>query len=202
MLNKSVVKLTLLIIVGYIIINFAAVFSAGYYNHKTQQLWKEHASEIQRISAREVAKVVLPKLDMEHLRCLATNIYHEAGGEPFMGQVAVARVVMNRIKHGFASNPCKVTYQHTTIQDADNPESVRKVCQFSWVCEGKTTPSRNQIYIQAEKIAKQVLLEDKWRDEIPSDLLFFHNTQVNPNWNYRQSMIIGNHVFYSKHKKQ
>ena len=33
----------------------------------------------------------------EELRCMALNIYHEARGEPFAGQVAVGHVVMNRV---------------------------------------------------------------------------------------------------------
>jgi spore germination cell wall hydrolase CwlJ-like protein len=146
--------------------------------------------------------VVITKIpNIEHLTCLATNIYHEAANEPFLGQIAVARVVMNRITHGFASNPCKVIYQSATVNSIDSEES-KKQCQFSWVCEGKSKPhDSNPKYILAKEIAHKVLTEDAWSDIIPSNVLFFHNTSVKPNWHYSQVLTIGNHIFYSKNKK-
>lgn len=143
-----------------------------------------------------------PKVEVnpEYIRCLATNIYWEAAAEPFMGQVAVARVVMNRVKHGFASNPCRVIYQKNTVADLDNPKGVKHRCQFSWVCQGKGTPPKNQKYATAEQIAKEVLEENKWSDQIPGNVLFFHSTSVNPGWGYKKTMAIGNHIFYSKEK--
>jgi len=35
---------------------------------------------------------------LESLMCLALNVYHEAKNQSFIGQVAVAQVVMNRVK--------------------------------------------------------------------------------------------------------
>jgi len=136
----------------------------------------------------------------EQIKCMAVNIYHEAGGEPYMGQVAVARVVMNRVLHGFASNPCKVIYQMTTRWNPNTERSTTH-CQFSWVCQHKKEPHKdNPIYVQAEDIARQILDDDEWKDEISSDLLFFHNNKVNPRWPYYEKLKIGNHVFYSKTK--
>ena len=138
-------------------------------------------------------------VNTEHLRCLATNIYWEAAGEPFMGQVAVARIVVNRVKHGFASNPCKVIYQVTSVVDTEELTGVKKICQFSWVCENKPVlSSNNPLYKQAELIAFKVLSENKWNDAIPSNALFFHNNQITPNWTYKYLFTIGNHKFYGK----
>jgi spore germination cell wall hydrolase CwlJ-like protein len=156
-------------------------------------------------SAAEVvtlAKKTIRSVNVEHIRCMATNIYWEARSEPFMGQVAVARVVMNRIKHGFAPNPCKVIYQSITVQDKEDPNETKKICQFSWVCEGKTTPTRNSTYLQAEEIARKVLSENKWQDVLPSNVLFFHNKTVNPQWQYYPAATIGNHVFYTNAKQK
>lgn len=166
----------------------------GYHAERRAQEFAALAAAEAAALAKRSAKIINP----EHIKCLATNIYHEAASEPFMGQVAVARVVVNRVKHGFASNPCKVVYQKTTVPDLDNPEGLKTVCQFSWVCENKAAPSRNQAYLQAENIARQVLLENKWSQEIPGNILFFHNTGVNPGWNYKRTFVIGNHIFYSK----
>lgn len=142
------------------------------------------------------AKTQSVSVSAEYLRCMATNIYHEAGNESFMGQVMVARVVMNRIKHGFAKNPCAVIYAKHEIKSENQEEKV--VCQFAWVCEGKQTPDRNVTYRQAEDIARKVLTENAWNDIVPNNVLFFHNSSVNPNWKYEKVMTVGNHTFYSK----
>ena len=151
--------------------------------------------ELEEIAETKLVK----KVNLQHLKCLATAIYHEASHEPFMGKVAVARVVMNRVAHGFGSNPCRVVYQTTKIVNLDSPKTVKKLCQFSWVCEGKTTPTKTNVkYQQAEDIARQVLEEDKWHDVIPHNVLFFHSVLVNPHWVYRRFKVLGNHIFYSK----
>lgn len=197
MLNKVKTDFTFFIII------ILSIFLIGLKMHRDEQhrLQSEQmAVEVQKLVNRTV-KVINP----EHLKCLAANIYHEAGSEPFMGQVAVARVVMNRIKYGFGTNPCRVVYQSNNVPDLDNPDGVRKVCQFSWVCEGKSMlVNRNARYMQAEEIARKVLSEDKWREVIPSNVLFFHNSTVDPRWAYRKVVTIGNHVFYSKstHKEK
>lgn len=148
--------------------------------------------EAKRFQAKSLAAV-----NAEYLRCMATNIYYEAGNEPFMGQVMVARVVMNRIKYGFAKNPCSVIYDHTTKFDTETNSS-KKICQFNWTCEEKQFPINNASYRQAEYIARRVLAENAWSDIVPNNVLFFHNQTVNPNWNYEKVATIGNHTFYSK----
>lgn len=156
------------------------------------------SNPVQQVAIEET--IVLKKLNTKYLECLATGIYYEAANEPFIGQIAVARVIMNRVLHGFASNPCKVVYQTTTT---NNDGDVTKSCQFSWVCEGKTTPSEdNPRYRRALEIAKSVLVEDKWNDILPNNTLFFHNMTVSPRWVYRKVTVIGNHVFYSKGKEK
>jgi spore germination cell wall hydrolase CwlJ-like protein len=148
-------------------------------------------------AAIEEAPVVIKQVNTKHLHCLATAIYYEAGREPFLGQVAVARVVMNRVRHGFASDPCRVVYQKTVKTDSEDNTIVQ--CQFSWVCEGLTAPTTtNSRYQQSLSIARQVLAEDKWSELLPSNTLFFHNLSVHPRWVYNRVTQIGNHIFYSK----
>lgn len=136
----------------------------------------------------------LPKIDAKQIACMAKNIYYEAGHESLAGQAAVARVVLNRVRHGFGNNPCQVVYQKTTIED-------KIICQFSWVCEGKTEPMNNSRYRQAQQVAYDVMVNNRYSDVLPNSALFFHNTSVNPLWPYNHVATIGNHVFYSKVKK-
>ena len=134
-------------------------------------------------------------IDAKQLACLAKNIFFEAGHETIHGQAAVARVVMNRVNHGFGKNPCEVVYQKTTIDD-------KLICQFSWVCEGKTEPNKNSYrYKVSEQVAYDVMVNGRYKEVVPSSTLFFHNTTVNPLWPHQQVAKIGNHIFYAKTKK-
>lgn len=159
--------------------------------------------EVRSVVITDIKSVKLPDLklgaqiDREQIRCLATNIYYEAKSEPFMGQVAVARVVINRIKAGFAGTPCSVVYQKTTNTISPSKETVH--CQFSWVCQSKIQPLKdNPQYKVAEDIATQVLRDDAWSENIPDNILFFHSIKINPGWRHHKEFVIGNHVFYSK----
>jgi spore germination cell wall hydrolase CwlJ-like protein len=151
------------------------------------------------IEEPKVAKVVDPK----QLTCMAKNIFYEAGSESLNGQAAVARVVMNRIAHGFGKDPCAVIYQASHVDKLIDDEMQKvKLCQFSWVCEGKGEPNKNSTkYKQAEQVAYDVLAHDAYTDVIPKSTLFFHNLSVDPLWPYKQVAKIGNHIFYSKAKK-
>lgn len=149
------------------------------------------------VSSQETPKmtqVSMPKIDAKQIACMAKNIYYEAGHESIAGQAAVARVVLNRVRHGFGNNPCQVVYQKTTIQD-------KIICQFSWVCEGKGEPVNNYRYQQAKQVAYDVMVNNRYSDVVPNSTLFFHNTSVDPVWPYHHVATIGNHVFYSKVKK-
>jgi spore germination cell wall hydrolase CwlJ-like protein len=140
----------------------------------------------------KVAKFVDPK----QIICMATNIFYEAGSESTNGKAAVARVTLNRVNSGFANTPCNVVYQATIRDD-------RKLCQFSWVCEGKGNPNKHSPSYQASlQVAYEVLVLDKYKDVVPKNTLFFHNKSVEPDWeHYEKVQVIGNHIFYSKKKK-
>jgi spore germination cell wall hydrolase CwlJ-like protein len=136
----------------------------------------------------------LKKIDMKQIACMARNIYYEAGAEAMPGQAAVARVVLNRVNHGFAETPCKVIYQKTTINE-------NVVCQFSWVCADKTDPNKsNPKYKRALQVAYDVMVFDMYKNVVPKSALFFHSIHIDPLWPYKQVAIIGNHIFYSKQK--
>jgi spore germination cell wall hydrolase CwlJ-like protein len=162
------------------------------YDHTQSYVEPEESKEV-------VAKVVDPK----QLACMAKNIFYEAGSESILGQAAVARVVINRVNHGFAKTPCAVVYQSHMVEKIIDDELTKvKLCQFSWVCEGKGEPNTNsQRYKQAQQVAYEVMANDAYNDVLPNSALFFHNLTVDPLWPYKQVAKIGNHIFYSKHKK-
>lgn len=150
-------------------------------------------------TAQELQNRKLPAyaIDIKQIKCMATNIFYEARGESERGKAAVGRVVMNRVRHGFASNPCAVVYQKTT-----NSDTKVTSCQFSWVCEGKTKlNTKDPKYKESEQIAYEVLALNQHKNVIPSSILFFHNTSVKPDINYKTKIQIGNHIFYEYKKR-
>jgi hypothetical protein len=158
------------------------------------------AFNIHTATAQEVKERNLPAyaMDIKQIKCMATNIFYEARGESEKGKAAVGRVVMNRVKHGFASNPCAVVYQKTT-----NRDTKATTCQFSWVCEGKTKlNTKDPKYKESEQIAYEVLTLNQHKNVIPSSILFFHNTSVKPDISYKTKIQIGNHIFYEHKKKR
>ena len=51
----------------------------------------------------------------EAILCLELNVYHEAKNQPFIGQVAVAQVVMNRVyDERYPDTICEVVEQGPT----------------------------------------------------------------------------------------
>lgn len=127
----------------------------------------------------------------QQLACLAKNIYHEAGGEPFEGKVAVAQVTLNRAASSkFPNDVCKVVYQKNDFYE-------KTVCQFSWYCdrESAVKPLNKAKYEECMTVAKKVLLED-FRLPSLQNALYFHGTHISPGWNREKVATIGRHVFY------
>ena len=125
------------------------------------------------------------------LGCLAKNIYHEAGSEPFEGKVAVAQVTLNRAASGQYSNDiCKVIFQKNMIYE-------KVLCQFSWVCDRETgvRPVNKAAYEESMSVAKKVLLED-FRLPGLNEALFYHADYISPGWKKTKVAKIGRHIFY------
>lgn len=128
------------------------------------------------------------KKEQKEIDCLAQVIYYEARGEQYRGRVAVAFVAMNRYKHqNYPDTMCKVVRQKS-----------KDVCQFSWVCEKDIPPIRKSdtIYKKIVDLATEVYVHHDSMEDPTNGSLFFHSKDVSPNWKYKRSTQIGNHVFY------
>lgn len=127
----------------------------------------------------------------QQLKCLAKNIYHEAGSEPMESKIGVAQVTLNRVNSGkFPSDICGVIYQKSVRYE-------KVICQFSWVCSRSTAfkTLNKELYRESMEIAKKVLLEGV---HLPSlkNALFFHSSSINPGWKRKRVKQYGGHVFY------
>jgi len=135
--------------------------------------------------------VVTIKDRERQLDCLARNIYHEAGHEPFEGKVAVAQVTMNRAADSrFPSDVCGVVFQKNVFME-------KVVCQFSWYCDSavKLRPVNGPAYKESYEVAKKVLLEG-FRLDILKNAMYYHADYVNPRWGKPKIGQIGRHIFY------
>jgi spore germination cell wall hydrolase CwlJ-like protein len=142
----------------------------------------------------EVFKQTLTQASMEANKkqhwCMATAIYFEARGESYRGQVAVAQVVRNRVKHSAYPNTiCGVVFQN---------QSWKNRCQFSFACDG--IPERvneRGPWKQAEEIATKVINGDIYLPEV-ANATHYHADYVWPKWAPRLKKLskIGVHIFY------
>lgn len=126
------------------------------------------------------------------VKCLATAIYFEARGEPEKGQIAVAQVVLNRLKNpAYPDTICDVVYQN---------KNQRNRCQFSFACDGR--PDRitdKSAWDDALRLARKVVNDQS--NLFLSDVgaaTHYHATYVRPRWARTMLKVdkIGRHVFY------
>ena len=143
-------------------------------------------------NARINVSPVTAEVRQKQLDCLARNIYHEAGYEPFEGKVAVAQVTINRAESGqFPSDICQVVYQKNVVYE-------KVLCQFSWYCDSASIkkPMNGPVYTESMEVAKKVLLEG-FRIDSVKKALYYHADYVNPSWGKKPISKIGHHVFYN-----
>lgn len=123
-------------------------------------------------------------------RCLAEAVYFEARSEPYRGEVAVAQVVLNRVKNpAYPDTICSVVYQNRNL---------RNECQFSFACDGIRDRVTNPLaWRRARKIADDITHGRVWIDDVGT-ATHYHATYVRPAWAgiFRKKTRIGLHVFY------
>lgn len=120
----------------------------------------------------------------EEANCLATAVYFEARGESVDGQLAVARVVMNRASSGkYPTTWCEV---------------VKQPWQFSFVRNGRfpRIDTNSAAWARAQGVAR--LAMSNVVPSVGTDVLWYHASYVSPAWGRRLSMAqrIGTHIFY------
>ena len=136
------------------------------------------------------------------LMCMATNIDHEAKNQPMAGQIAVAQVVMNRVKDNrYPDNVCDVIKQGLTYK---NGKVVLGKCQFSWYCDGKkddvdkkSEKWRNSLRYASMVITNRITLD------VTEGATHYHATYVRPAWarTKTKTVRINRHIFYRWEKK-
>lgn len=123
-----------------------------------------------------------PHPPADEVFCTAHAIYHEARGEPFLGQVAVAHVIKNRAANQrWPGHACKVVYQPKQFTDIQ-----------------QTTPDfESKEWREALRIAI-VVLADLDEDPTSGATHYFAHNKIDPPWWSKEKPVtarINNHTF-------
>ena len=118
--------------------------------------------------------------------CIAIAVYHEARGESLEGQLAVARVIMNRAASGkYPTSWCatvKQPWQFSFVNPHTGSLPYTDTNCDSW---------RKAVAVTRLAVANAV-------PSLDTDVLWYHANYVAPSWGRRltQASRIGQHIFY------
>lgn len=135
--------------------------------------------------------------------CLALAIYYEARSEDQLGQIAVAQVILNRVKsRKYPGTICRVVFQNA--HDIDR-------CQFSFACDGRMeNPRHLKAWQTAVNLARKLNCRRGCTSHprqlhplmrLTSQLqraTHYHADYVSPYWSRLliRSGRVGRHIFY------
>jgi spore germination cell wall hydrolase CwlJ-like protein len=127
------------------------------------------------------------------LNCLARGIYFEARGESIRGQLAVGRVILNRVKsEAYPNTVCGVVYQNKNRHNR---------CQFSFACDGKPDTIKERAEWGVIQVHAAWLLASNIDDRTTRLVRYathYHADYVSPHWSRVLVLAgrIGHHLFY------
>ena len=134
---------------------------------------------------------------LTELACMATAIYFEARGEPMVGQVAVAQVIMSRVyDERYPDTICDVVKQGY-YYSWDKTIPIRDKCQFSFWCDGKPETIKDEdAYFWATEVAQAVMVGTLY--DTTQGATHYHAYYVQPSWSkkFTRTVRINDHIFY------
>lgn len=130
------------------------------------------------------------KLSEDDRKCLALNIFHEAGVEDHEGKVAVGQVTLNRVRSGrWGDNVCDVVYAKA---------------QFSWTLWEKNHKVMPKGPLWEKSLAAvDAIVKGEKLAEL-NNAMFYHTNYIKtPKWADAKHQVtqIGQHIFYTKAKQ-
>jgi spore germination cell wall hydrolase CwlJ-like protein len=138
--------------------------------------------------------------------CLALAIYHEARGEIRSGQLAVARVILNRtLSRAYSTSICGVVYENAHRENR---------CQFSFACDDRSDlPSHQRSWQASLEVAEQILCRESCATPSAApasatvalrfhQATHYHSADVSPSWSKKLAPLgrVGDHLFYASER--
>ena len=156
----------------------------------TPPVWKLESTF--KLKRNEKQKVVAERrIRLAEENCLAKAVYFEARSESELGQLAVAKVILNRVKDpNYPKTICGVVYQGSDRRNS---------CQFSFACDGVADDVKNQEAWDHSKLIAQKAIAGDQTIRIIGAATNYHADYVSPKWakDMRKLIKIGRHIFYS-----
>lgn len=156
----------------------------------TPPVWKMESTF--KLKRNEKQKVVAQRrIRMAEENCLAKAVYFEARSESELGQLAVAKVVLNRVKDpNYPKTICGVVYQGSDHRNS---------CQFSFACDGVADEVKNKAAWENSKRIAQKAIDGDQTIRVIGAATNYHADYVRPRWakEMRKLIKIGRHIFYS-----
>ena len=140
--------------------------------------------------------ILISSVKADDFDCLVEALYHEARSENIMPMLAVANVILNRVKHNkFPNTICKVVHQGKYWKG--NP--VRDRCHFSYWCDGRPEKFTDITgLIKSINVAEMSLKGIQVRQT--SQATHYHAYYVTPKWASNSAFKVlgqlGTHIFY------
>ena len=123
------------------------------------------------------------------VQCLSEAVYYEARSETRSGQMAVAEVVLNRVKSKhFPNTICGVVYEGAERTTG---------CQFSFACDGSTSKlPYGRYWEKSQQTARHMFIGAS--APMTRRATHYHTTEVSPKWAplLRETRQYDTHVFY------
>lgn len=140
------------------------------------------------------------------LYCLSLTIFHEARSEHFMGQMAVANVVLNRAEKKYGKEKMLTAGAICSTMAANKQFSFAngklKRVNGGWRITPALLPKEEAAWQYSVRVAKTALsLRAKGNaPDFSKGATHYHTTYVSPYWKkaYTPTTIIGGHIFYKE----
>ena len=144
------------------------------------------------VSSQQKMQIVAQRrVRLAEENCLARAVYFESRSESELGQLAVAKVVLNRVNNpDFPKTICGVVYQGS---------GTRNSCQFSFACDGLPDDVKSpEAWAHAKSIAQRAIANDP-AVAMLGNAVNYHADYVTPRWAHtmRRLTRIGHHIFYA-----
>ena len=129
------------------------------------------------------------------LYCLSKTIYHEASNQPDRGKIAVAQVVINRVKSNkWPDTVCKVVWQQRWSSSCNC-----LVPMFTWTTDNIPNVVKNKKAWEKSVQAAHAVYRNKAINPVGT-ATHYHADYVSPYWAKKLKKVtkLGNHIFYSE----
>ena len=130
------------------------------------------------------------------LDCLVEAVYYEARSENMISQIAVANVILQRVKDDrYPSTICEVVHQSKKW----NGKIMRNKCQFSYYCDGKAEKMRDYAALVRSVNISTLVLQGVMLYKTMG-ATHYHAYYVRPFWTlkdrFKKLGRVGSHIFY------